>query len=221
MKKYFFTVIFVIMLVPLALSARLNDRQAAIVQIASRTAAGSLDSLYASHDKALDSTLTVNEAKEVMVHSYAYCGFPRALQGLNTFVRVLDGRKSRGVVDNYGRAATPLDPKRDKYEHGREILSEISGIPADAPQPAYAVLSPEIEVFLKEHLFSDLFERDVLSYADREVATVAVIASLGKGVEPMLAGHSKIAMRLGASQEDIDEIVRMADANRFDANYGR
>lgn len=218
MKKYFFTVIFVIMLVPLALSARLNDRQAAIVQIASRTAAGSLDSLYASLDKALDSTLTVNEAKEVMVHSYAYCGFPRALQSLKTLVRVLDDRKSRGVVDDFGREATPLDPHRDKYERGREILSEISGVPVDAPAADYAVLSPEVEVFLKEHLFSDLFERDVLSYADREVATVAVIASLGAGVEPMLAGHSNIAMRLGASQDDIDEIRRMADENRWDAN---
>lgn len=46
---------------------------------------------------------------------------------------------------------------------GRDILAEISGVPADAPKADYAVLAPEIEVFLKEHLFADLFERDVLT----------------------------------------------------------
>lgn len=217
MKKLFVTTA-ILLLLPLTLSAALDSRRKAIAEIASLMAVGNLDSLRVSLGNALDSGLTVNETKEVMVHSYAYCGFPRALQGLKTLVSVLDERKAEGISDNYGREASPLDPNRDKYERGREVLAEISGVPADAPKADYAVLAPEIEVFLKEHLFSDLFERDVLTPADREVATVAVIASLGKGVEPMLNSHSKIAMRLGATQEEIDEILRMAAANRFDAN---
>ena len=39
--------------------------------------------------------MTVGELKEVMVHAYAYCGFPRALRGLQTLVAVLDERKRK------------------------------------------------------------------------------------------------------------------------------
>ena len=57
-----------------------------------------------------------------------------------------------------GREASPItDTRSSKYERGRDILAEISGVPADAPKANYAVLAPEIEVFLKEHLFADLF----------------------------------------------------------------
>ena len=178
-------------------STALSPRQRNIAAIASYTAVGNLDSLYTVLDHSLDSGMTVNEAREVLVHTYAYCGFPRSIQGLRTLVRVLGDRKERGIEDQRGREATPLDAGRDRYQRGREILSEISGVPADAPKADYAILAPEIEVFLKEHLFSDLFERDVLGYDERELATVAVIASLGKGVEPMLASHSKLAIRQG------------------------
>lgn len=72
------------------------------------------------------------------------------------------------------------------------------------------MLAPEVEVFLKEHLFCALFERDVLTCAERELATVSVIASLGKGVEPMLRSHIGIAKRLGATDSQIAEIVGFA-----------
>lgn len=137
--------------------------------------------------------MTVNEAKEVIVHTYAYCGFPKALRGLQTLVTVLDDRQAAGKPCSHGREASAITDNRSKYERGRDILSEISGVPADAPKAAYAVLAPEVEVFLKEHLFCALFERDVLTCAERELATVSVIASLGKGVEPMLRSHIGIA----------------------------
>lgn len=218
MKKTVIAAVVAALVLPLTLSARLSPRHAAITGIASCTATGSLDSLYVALDHALDSVLTVNETKEVLVHSYAYCGFPRVLQGLRTLVKVLADRKARGIEDPAGREASPLDPRRDRYAAGRTVLAELTGVASDSASKAdYAVLAPEIEVFLKEHLFSDLFERDVLSYYDREIATVAIIASLGEGVEPMLASHSGIAMRLGASREDIGEILEIASSNRSDS----
>lgn len=185
----------------------LSPRQKAIVEIASLTAKTDLPMLRETLDRTLDSIMTLNEVKEVIVHTYAYCGFPKALRGLQTLVGVIDKREETGTPVIRGKGATPVNDGRSKYERGRQILAEISGVPADAPKPAYAQLSPEVEVFLKEHLFCDLFERDVLTYAERELATVAVIAVLGEGVEPMLASHSKIAMRLGATPEQIEEII--------------
>lgn len=188
----------------------LSPRLKAITEIASLTARSKLTALDQVLDSALDSVLTVNEAKEVIVHTYAYCGFPKALRGLQTLVSVIDEREKAGKPVVRGKEASPITDTRSKYERGRQILAEISGVPADAPKPAYAQLSPEVEVFLKEHLFCDLFERDVLSYAERELATVAVIASLGEGVEPMLRSHSGIAERLGATDAQIEEIINYA-----------
>ncbi len=195
-----------------AQEASLSKKQVQIATIASQTAKSELEALKATLTAALDNGMTVNEAKEVMVHSYAYCGFPKALRGLQTLVAVLDERKAKGINDDYGRDAAPVTDTRTKYERGREVLSEISGVPADAPKTAYAVLAPEVEVFLKEHLFCDLFERDVLTYAERELATVAVIAALGEGVEPMLRSHIGIAKKLGATENQIDEVLAIASA---------
>lgn len=191
-------------------SSVLSPKQRAITEIASLTAKSDLAALYDVLDSALDSVLTINEAKEVIVHTYAYCGFPKALRGLQTIVSVIDEREKEGKPITRGRESSPIEYNRSKYERGRQILSDISGVPADAPKPPYAELSPEVEVFLKEHLFCDLFERDVLTYAERELATVAVIASLGEGVEPMLRSHSGLAKRLGATDAQIKEIVTHA-----------
>lgn len=188
----------------------LTPRQKAITEIAMLTAKSNLTELDSMLDSALDSVLTLNEAKEVIVHTYAYCGFPKALRGLQTLVGVIAGREQAGRPIVRGREASPVTDSRSKYERGRQILSEISGIPVDAPKAAYAELSPEVDVFLKEHLFCDLFERDVLTYVERELATVAVIASLGDGVEPMLRSHSALAKRLGATDAQIEEIVTNA-----------
>lgn len=192
--------------------SQLSLKQKQIVSIASQTAKSDFEALKQTLVNSLDSGLTVNEAKEVMVHSYAYCGFPKALRGLQTLVAILDERKFAGIDDNYGREASAISDADSKYERGRNILSEISGVPADAPKATYAVLAPEVEVFLKEHLFCDLFERDVLTYAERELATVAVIASLGEGVEPMLRSHIGIAKKLGATDAQIDEVLAIASA---------
>ena len=187
----------------------MNDKQRSIAAVASLTAVGEIDRLESALDAALDGGMTVNELREVLVHTYAYCGFPRSLRGLQTLVAVLERRKAQGIADDFGREASPIADPRPKYERGRDILAEISGVPADAPKADYALLAPEIEIFLKEHLFADLFERDVLTYAERELATVAVIASLGRGVEPMLRAHAGIALHVGVTPGQLSEILEL------------
>lgn len=123
---------------------------------------------------------------------------------------------------NWGREASPITDTRPKYERGRDILAEISGVPADAPKADYAVLAPEIEVFLKEHLFADLFERDVLTHAEREIATVAILAAIG-GVEPMMKGHMGIALNVGVTPDELRGLLALVERRigRSEADAGR
>ncbi len=218
MKKYNLYVM--IILLSLGISGNMNaqdnmldQKQEKIVTISAFAAKGKLDKLKTELNAGLDAGLTVNEVKEVLVHIYAYSGFPRSLRGLQTLMTVLDERKRKGINDNWGREATPITDTRDKYERGKEILAELTGVKVEGrPQTGYAAFSPEIETFLKEHLFADIFERDVLTYSQREMVTVSVLMSIG-GVEPMLNSHMNICLNVGITPNQLREMVQIIKIN--------
>ncbi|MEZ0538728.1 carboxymuconolactone decarboxylase family protein [Fibrella arboris] len=202
--------------------AILSAKQQCIVSIAALTAKGDLQKLQPALRAGLDEGLTVNEIKEVLVHLYAYCGFPRSLRGLQTLMAVLDERKKKGITDNIGKEASPIISNVPKYERGKKVLEQLSGQPETGPKRGYAAFSPEIEVFLKEHLFADLFERDVLSYADRELTTISVLTSIG-GVEPMLQSHLGICLRVGLTGPQLEQAMALIETNvgKSEAAAGR
>lgn len=191
----------------------LSKKQEKIITISAFTAKGELDKLKIELNAGLDAGLTVNEIKEVLVQIYAYAGFPRSLRGLQTFMTVLDQRKAKGINDNWGREASPITDTRDKYERGKDILSQLTGEKVKGgPTTSYAAFSPEIETFLKEHLFADIFERDVLTYAEREMVTVSVLASIG-GVEPMLRSHMNLSLNVGITPEQLSQLINVIEMN--------
>lgn len=190
----------------------LTAREQAIVAVASYTGKGDLEHLKTALAQALDAGMTVNEVNEVLIHAYAYCGFPRSLRAIQTFMQVVDERKANGINDPVGREATAIDDTRSRYERGRDVLAEISGISADAPKAGYAVFAPTIERFLKEHLFADLFERDLLTYRERELATVSILAGVC-GVEPMAYGHMAICLHLGITAEQLSALLNIVETN--------
>ena len=217
--KLLSSVLFCLMSCVLALAANsalssqeLTSRQKHIIAIAAYTGRGDLHQLQPALNAALDSGLTINEIREVLVHSYAYCGFPRSLRGLQTFISVLDKRKSRGIADAPGQDACPTKDKRSRYDRGCAILAEISGIPVNAPKAAYAEFAPVMERFLKEHLFADIFERDVLTYNERELATVSILAAIG-GVEPMARSHMGICLNLGITPAQLHQLLDIVSRN--------
>lgn len=184
----------------------LTEKQQSMVPIAAYTAKGELPKLESALNKGLDAGLTVNEIKEAIVHLYAYCGFPRSIRGLQTFMEVLDERKAMGINDEPGVQASAISDKRSKYERGKENLEILIGRPLTGPQRGYAAFAPVIEIFLKEHLFADIFERDVLTFAERELVTVSALSSIGS-VEPMLRSHLSICLNVGFTPEQLNEFV--------------
>ncbi len=186
--------------------SELTLRQQHIIPIAAYTANGELLLLKTALSQGLDAGLTVNEIKEAIVHLYAYCGFPRSIRGLQTFMEVLDERTAKGITDELGVEASPIRYEPSKYERGKENLEELLGRSITGPQTGYAAFAPVIEIFLKEHLFADIFERDVLSFADRELVTISVLSSIG-GVEPMLRSHLGICLNLGFTPKQLTEFT--------------
>ena len=193
-------------------SDTLDIRQQDIVSIAAYTGKGDLINLKTALSQGLNNGMTVNEIREILIHAYAYCGFPRSLRALQTFIAVLDERKTKGITDVIGKDASPINDTRDKYTRGAEILSQLNGLPIDSPKTGYAKFAPTIEQFLKEHLFCDIFERDVLNYQERELATVAILASIG-GVEPMARGHMGICLHQGITPAQLYELLSIVEKN--------
>lgn len=192
----------------------LSPRQQAIVAIGAYTGQGDLEHLDEALAEGLDAGMTVNEIKEILVQAYAYAGFPRSLRALQTFMALLDKRKAAGINDTTGKEATPVPDMDDttKYALGKRNLAELSGVPADAPASGYAVFAPVIDKFLKEHLFADIFDRDILSWQDRELATVSVITGVG-GVEPMAAAHMGICLHQGLTPDQLSGLLNIIEIN--------
>lgn len=55
---------------------RLDNKQQAIIPIAAFAAKGDTEKLAAEIQHGLDTGLTINEIKEVLIQLYAYAGFP-------------------------------------------------------------------------------------------------------------------------------------------------
>jgi 4-carboxymuconolactone decarboxylase len=191
---------------PMNRAETLDREQQAIVSISALAAKGDLVPLQKALSDGLDAGLTVNQIQEALVHLYAYCGFPRSIRGLQTFMSVLEERKAKGLNDERGAVASPIKDERSKYVRGKEVLGKLTGVSQDAPPTGYSAFAPQIDTFLKEHLFADIFERDVLSYAERELVTVSVLSSIG-GVEPMLRSHLNICLNVGITPNQLKQFV--------------
>ena len=184
----------------------LSPKHKSLVTISSYTAQGNLVKLKTALNAGLDAGVTINEIRESLVHLYAYCGFPRSLRGIMTFMEVIEERKAKGITDKVGAEASPVKDNRGKYIRGKETLEELTGVKEKDPKKGYAAFASEIEVFLKEHLFADIFERDVLTYQERELVTVSVLSSIG-GVEPMLRSHLGICLNVGLTPDQLGEFM--------------
>jgi 4-carboxymuconolactone decarboxylase len=182
----------------------LNIQQQSILTISALTAVGDLDHLKTQLNAGLDAGLTVNEIKEVLAQLYAYCGFPRSLNAINTFMSVVKERKAQGKTDANGKESSPIVEYSDKYERGRKTLETLTKTPQVKPAPGFGEFAPRVDAFLKEHLFADIFDSDVLSYQQRELVTIAALAAM-EGVAPQLQAHIMMGMNTGLTKGQLKE----------------
>ena len=189
----------------------LSPRQQHIIPIAAFTADGNLDRLIPALNQGLDDGLNINEIKEVMVHLYAYTGFPRSLNALNTFMKVVEERKAKGIQDVQGKTASPVPEGFNKDEYGAKVRAMLAGRETDISGAPWQKFSPAIDAFLKEHLFADLFVRDVISYPDRELATIAALANMD-GTGGQLGFHLGAAMNAGLTRAQVEDFVSVLSA---------
>ena len=186
----------------------LNPPQQGIIAIAAFTANGNSDKLKIALNDGLDAGLTVNEIKEVVVQLYAYAGFPRSLNAINTFIAVMDERERKGIKDEVGREASLLPEGKSSVELGTEIQTQLVGAPYTARFVSFA---PAMDQFLKGHLFGDIFGRDNLDFQSREIATVSALSSM-TGVNAQLQSHFNVCFNIGMTEAQLRDLIAVLEA---------
>ena len=113
MKQIFISVILISLIIILGSNVTaeeiLTQKQKNIVMISSYTATGDLNNLESAIKNGLESKMTVNEIKEILVQMYAYCGFPRSLNALSTLLKVTkngnytEGKSGKSLLQKRNR----------------------------------------------------------------------------------------------------------------------
>ena len=191
-----------------------TEQAAWMSAIACDEAKGDLVALESAIHNGLEAELTVSQIKEALSQLYAYTGFPRSLNALGVLQRVIGDRQAKGVKVIMGEDASPLSDDYDALKEGTLVQTQLVG---KAFEYEFAEAT---DYYLKAHLFGDIFARDNLTYADRELVTVSALSGL-EGVEPQLKAHIAGARNMGVSEEQLQGIVVALAANGLLNEAGR
>ena len=176
------------------------EQAAWMTAIAANEAKGDQIRLESAIHNGLAADLTVSQIKEALSQLYAYTGFPRSLNALGTLQRVIGDRQAKGVKVLMGEEASPLPDDYDALRDGTKVQTQLSGRAFNYD------FAPATDYYLKAHLFGDIFARDNLTYADRELITVSALSAMD-GVEPQLAAHIRGARNMGVTEAQLQGIV--------------
>ncbi len=181
------------------MTMNLNGKQQALVAIAANEAKGNIEGLKVALNEGFDDKLTISEAKEALSHLYAYTGFPSSLNALGALQQVIKEREAAGMKTEAGRDADPLPSDYDALKQGTEVQTKLTGVPFNYE------FAPQADYYLKAHLFGDIFARNNLSHAEREIVTVSAISAL-PGCEPQLIAHVNGARNMGVTDGQLRDI---------------
>ncbi len=92
----------------------------------------------------------------------------------------------------------------ERFERGLAKLREVDGEQGDRVMEALADVAPDLARLLIEYPFGDVYTRPGLGLKERELVTVAALATLGH-CRPQLKVHLHGALNVGWTREELIE----------------
>ncbi len=173
-------------------------------RLGAAVARGDQTALAAALEDGFAAGMTVNEAKELIGQLYAYCGFPRALNAAATLMKTVQKHAAGGDPVAVGAAPGPMSKGASK-DFGTANQTKLCGGPVKGPLFDF---HPQLDEYLKAHLFGDIFARDNVSWRTRELVTVAALAARPE-TAPQCASHVRVAQLNGVSPAETDAILAL------------
>ena len=183
----------------------LSRRMLLLCACAALEARGDLPRLDTAIREALDGGVSVNKMKDAFAGLYAYTGFPRSLNALNTLEHVLSQRKSVGIIDDEGQPfcrPAVWDDATLALQLGTEMQTRDEG-----GTPWNYSFCPQADYYMKSHLFGDIFASNQFTPTERELLTVSALSAMD-GVTPQFEGHKECAVFMGNTKEQVDYLCR-------------
>ena len=90
--------------------------------------------------------------------------------------------------------------------YGAKVRAKLAELDTVSPPSKWQPFSPVIDIFLKEHLFSELFVPDVIGHQDTKLATIAALANM-TGTEGQLRFHLGAAMNTGLTEAQMKDFL--------------
>ncbi|MFI5322140.1 MAG: carboxymuconolactone decarboxylase family protein [Thermodesulfobacteriota bacterium] len=94
----------------------------------------------------------------------------------------------------------------NRYEQGIKKFKEIKGDGAEKSLERLKTLNPDLEKYVMEFAFNDIYGRPALDVKSREIATIAALTALGHASQ-QLKVHIQSALNVGVTVEEIIEII--------------
>jgi len=94
----------------------------------------------------------------------------------------------------------------DRYERGLEKFRQVDGKGGRKAVDDLKELVPEIERYLVEYPFGDIYSRPGLDLKTRELAAIAALTAMGDCV-PQLKVHIHSALNLGGTRREVIEVI--------------
>lgn len=94
----------------------------------------------------------------------------------------------------------------DRFNKGWETVNRINAEGAQRQWDSLSAISPDFARWIVESAYADVLGRPQLPLRDREIATLAALATLGNA-PGQLKAHVEGALNVGLSREEIVEVL--------------
>ncbi len=175
-----------------------SDSMRALVRIAGAVAGAPIAFTRRVMVEAID-VAPVISVEEVLLQSYLFAGFPRALNAMRVW-RDVSGQHAPSVDQAIDDSAAA-----DTARLGEQICRMVYGHKYDALRQSVSRLHPALDAWMMTDGYGKVLSRPGLSLVERELCIVAACAASEQ--IPQLKSHLRGARNSGASIEDLAQTL--------------
>ncbi|MEX2151911.1 MAG: carboxymuconolactone decarboxylase family protein [Gemmatimonadaceae bacterium] len=175
--------------------SRLDDSTRSLVRLSAVLAAGTEDEVRAELQRAAQTT-SPEWIEELLLQTYLFVGFPRALNGMREWRRLTPSPASRqdGVTD----------PRRLE-ELGEQTCARVYGSMYDRLRHNIRDLHPQLDEWMILEGYGKVLSRPGLDLPRRELCIVAVCAATAQ--DRQLQSHLHGARNVGVAEPVVSEAL--------------
>jgi 4-carboxymuconolactone decarboxylase len=161
--------------------------------------------LVAAHGRAGQGGPDRAAIEEMLLQTHLFAGYPATIKALSLW-RGLAGAASGPAADE-----PATDERPEEWDaRGAEVCRRVYGGQYERLRGHVASLHPDLERWMVRDGYGRVLGRPGLPLRDRELCVVALLC--GQDAEPQLYSHLRGALQVGATEEEVEAVLRIAGA---------